>query len=79
MFPIPGSAARQFGWGPGQPEPVGDNQPMAGRWNWTGLRSLPTQAFLPAVLMEKVVLCVCADLEDAKPCSHMLLHKRMDV
>jgi len=29
-FPMPGDAQGLFGLGPGQPDLVGDNQPMAG-------------------------------------------------
>ena len=40
--PIPGCAQGQVGWGPGQPELVVGNQPMAGIGaGWT-LRFLPT-------------------------------------
>ena len=33
-YPIPAGAQGQVGCGPGQPELVGGNQPMAGGWNW---------------------------------------------
>jgi len=32
-YPIPAGAQGQVGCGPGQPELVGGNQPMAGGWN----------------------------------------------
>ena len=36
--PIPAGAQGQVGWGPGQPEPVSGNQPMAGVRNWLSFK-----------------------------------------
>jgi len=36
--PIRGNSQGQVGWGPGQPNPVGGNQPMAGSWDWMGFK-----------------------------------------
>ena len=46
--PIPGGAQGQDGWGPGQPELVGGNQPMAEGWDLVDLNvpSNPTQTIL---------------------------------
>jgi len=34
-YPIPG-VSQGYGWVPVQPELVGGNQSIAGRWNWMG-------------------------------------------
>jgi len=47
----PWGAEGQVGGGPGQPELVGGNQPMAGGWYWWPLRSPPTQAFCDSTVM----------------------------
>lgn len=38
--PLPGGAQGQVGWGPGQPELVGGNQPTAGGWDQVGFKVL---------------------------------------
>lgn len=44
--PLHGGAQGWVCWGSGQPDLVGYNQPMSGRWSWMGLRSLPTHSIL---------------------------------
>lgn len=44
--PLHGGAQGWVCWGSGQPDLVGYNQPMSGRWSWMGLRSLPTHTIL---------------------------------
>jgi len=52
--PIPGGAEGQVGWCPGQPDLMGGNQPMAGRWKWVVFKVLSKSSYSMTLTISSV-------------------------